>query len=277
MWALDILEGALGTWNSYMSQIWQVVTLSPKEFEDGAIWPLMEQIFSLLQGIGYGLLILFFAMSFFKQTASFRELRHPEQVFRLFIRFVLAQAAITYGLEIINFIFEITGGITEKIAGRIGGLHQVSATLPDAVRQAAEDANIIQSVFAGLVGLLFSGIVLCLSLLMLIQVYGRFFRVYLYVALAPLPLSAFGGELTSRHGRTFIQSFIGVFLEAAVVVLACIIFSAFTSNDGLPTVDFGDGSIGVMVSYMIGVIFQMLILLGVVKAADRVVKEMLAL
>ena len=32
-----------------------------------------------------------------------------------------------------------------------------------------------------------------------------------------------------------------------------------------------------MVSYMIGVIFQMLILLGVVKAADRVVKEMLAL
>src|SRR5699024_3561114 len=101
---------------------------------------------------------------------------------------------------------------------------------PDAVRQAAEDANIIQSVFAGLVGLLFSGIVLCLSLVMLIQVYGRFFRVYLYVALAPLPLSAFGGELTSRHGRTFIQSFIGVCLEATVVVLACIIFSAFTSN-----------------------------------------------
>ena len=112
MWALDILEGALGTWNSYMSEIWQIVTLSPKEFQGGAIWPVMEQIFSLLQGIGYGLLILFFAMSFFKQTASFRELRHPEQVFRLFIRFVLAQAAITYGLEIINFIFEITGGIT---------------------------------------------------------------------------------------------------------------------------------------------------------------------
>ncbi len=277
MWALDILEGALGTWNSYMSEIWQIVTLSPKEFQGGAIWPVMEQIFSLLQGIGYGLLILFFAMSFFKQTASFRELRHPEQVFRLFIRFILAQAAITYGLEIINFIFEVTGGITEKIAGSMGGLHQVSATLPDAVRQAAEDANIIQSVFAGLVGLLFSGIVLCLSLVMLIQVYGRFFRVYLYVALAPLPLSAFGGELTSRHGRTFIQSFIGVCLEATVVVLACIIFSAFTSNDGLPSVDFGDGSIGMMVSYMIGVIFQMLILLGVVKAADRVVKEMLAL
>ena len=260
-----------------MSEIWQIVTLSPKEFQGGAIWPVMEQIFSLLQGIGYGLLILFFAMSFFKQTASFRELRHPEQVFRLFIRFILAQAAITYGLEIINFIFEVTGGITEKIAGSMGGLHQVSATLPDAVRQAAEDANIIQSVFAGLVGLLFSGIVLCLSLVMLIQVYGRFFRVYLYVALAPLPLSAFGGELTSRHGRTFIQSFIGVCLEATVVVLACIIFSAFTSNDGLPSVDFGDGSIGMMVSYMIGVIFQMLILLGVVKAADRVVKEMLAL
>ena len=277
MWALDILEGALGTWNSYMSQIWQVVTLSPKEFEDGAIWPLMEQIFSLLQGIGYGLLILFFAMSFFKQTASFRELRHPEQVFRLFIRFVLAQTAITYGLDIISFIFEVTGGITQTIADKMGGLHQISATLPDEIRQAAEDANIVESLISGLVGLIFTGIVIVLSMTILIQVYGRFFRIYLYVALAPLPLSAFGGELTSRHGRTFIQSFIGVGLEAAVVVLACIIFSAFTSNDGLPTVDFGDGSIGLMVSYMVGTIFQMFILVALIKAADRIVKEMMAL
>lgn len=277
MWALDVLQGALGTWNEYMAQIWQIVTLSPKEFEGGAVWPVMEQIFSVLQGIGYGLLILFFAMSFFKQTASFRELRHPEQVFRLFIRFVLAQTAIAYGLDIINFIFEVTGGITDKVAASMGGLHQVSATIPDDIRQAAEDANIIQSAFAGLVGLLFTGIIIGLSLVMLYTVYGRFFRIYLYVALAPLPLSAFGGELTSRHGRTFIQSFIGVCLEAAVVVLACIIYSAFISNNNLPSADFGDGSIGMMISYMLGVIIQMIILVGVVKMADRVIKEMLAL
>lgn len=277
MWALDVLEGALGTWNEYMAQVWQIVTLSPKEFQGGAIWPVMEQIFSVLQGIGYALLILFFAMSFFKQTASFRELRHPEQVFRLFIRFVLAQTAIAYGLDIINFIFEVTGGITEKVAASMGGLHEVSATIPDEIRQAAEEANIIQSAFAGLVGLLFTGIIIGVSLAVLFTVYGRFFRIYLYVALAPLPLSAFGGELTSRHGRTFIQSFIGVCLEAAVVVLACIIYSAFISNNSLPSVDFGDGSIGMMVSYMIGVLFQMLILLGIIKGADRIMKEMLAL
>ena len=105
MWALDLLEGALGTWNSYMAEIWSVLTQSPQEFQGGAIWPVMERIFSVLQGIGYGLLILFFAMSFFKQTASFRELWHPEQVFRLFIRFALAQGAITYGMDIINLIF----------------------------------------------------------------------------------------------------------------------------------------------------------------------------
>ena len=277
MWALDVLEGALGTWNSYMAQIWAIVTQSPKEFMGGAIWPAIEQIFSVLQGIGYGLLILFFAMSFFKQSTSFRELRHPEQVFRLFLRFVLAQAAITYGLEIINFIFEVTGGITSSIATSLGSLHEVAATLPDEIRTAAEDANIIQSVISGVVGLVFTGIVICLSMMMLTKVYGRFFRVYLYVALAPLPLSAFGGELTSRHGRTFIQSFIGVCLEAAVIVLACIVYSAFISSNDLPSVDFGEGSIGMMVGYMAGVIFQMLILLGIVSAADRVVKDMLAL
>lgn len=277
MWALDLLEGALGTWNSYMAEIWSVVTLSPKEFQGGAIWPVMEQIFSVLQGIGYGLLLLFFAMSFFKQTASFRELRHPEQVFRLFIRFVLVQTAITYGMDIINFIFEVTGGITASIATSMGGLHQITATIPDTIREAAEDAGIIDQAFICLIGILFTSIVLVISLLMLFQVYGRFFRIFLYVALAPLPLSAFGGELTSRHGRTFIQSFIGVCLEAAIIVIACIIFSAFTSNNDLPSVDFGDGSIGMIASYMIGVIFQMLILLGIVKTADHVVKEMMGL
>lgn len=198
-------------------------------------------------------------------------------MFRLFLRFVLAQAAITYGLEIINFIFEVTGGITSSIATSLGSLHEVAATLPDEIRTAAEDANIIQSVISGVVGLVFTGIVICLSMMMLTKVYGRFFRVYLYVALAPLPLSAFGGELTSRHGRTFIQSFIGVCLEAAVVVLACIVYSAFISSNELPSVDFGEGSIGMMVGYMAGVIFQMLILLGIVSTADRVVKDMLAL
>lgn len=276
MWALDVLEGALSTWNSYMAEIWSIVTVSPKEFQGGAVWPAMEQIFSILQGIGYGLLILFFAMSFFKHTASFRELRHPEQVFRLFIRFVLAQTAITYALDIINFIFEITGGITSAIATRMGALNEITAQLPDEIRQAAEEANILESAFVSLVGLLFSGLVLCLSLAMIYQIYGRFFRVYLYVAIAPLPLAAFGGELTSRHGRTYIQSFIAVCLDAAIAVIACIIFSQLSSSILPPSV-FGDGSIGMMIGYMVGVGFQMTVLLGIIKMADHFVKEMLAI
>lgn len=277
MWTIELLEGVLGTWNDYMSQIWQIVTQSPKEFQGGAIWPAMQSIFSVLQGIGYGLLILFFAMSFFKHTASFRELRHPEQVFRLFIRFVLAQASIAYGLEIINFIFEITGGITETIASSMNGLHQVAAQLPDAIKEAVEEANIIDRAFIYLIGLVLAGFVIVLSLTLLLTVYGRFFRIYMYVAIAPLPLSTFAGELTSRHGRNFIQSFIGVGLEAAIVVIACIIFSAFTAATKQPPIDLGNSGVGLVMSYMLGIIFQMLILVGVVKGTDRVVKEVLAL
>ena len=108
-------------------------------------------------------------------------------------------------------------------------------------------------------------------------VYARFFRIYLYVALAPLALSAFGGELTSRHGRTFVQSLCGVCLEAAVIALACIIFSAMTSTSSNTPVNLGDSGIGLVMGYMVGVIFQMLILVSVVKSADRIIKEMTAL
>lgn len=277
MWTIDLLEGVLGLWNGYMGDVWQLITLSPKAFAGGAVWPTIERIFAVMQGIGYGLLILFFAMSLFKQTASFRELRRPEQVFRLFIRFILTYSAITYGLEIINLIFEITGGIVSSIAASMGGLHQLAATLPDAIRQAVEDSDILLRAVIYIVGVALAGFVIVLSLNLLMTVYTRFFRIYLYVALAPLALSAFGGELTSRHGRTFVQSLCGVCLEAAVIALACIIFSAMTSTSSNTPVNLGDSGIGLVMGYMVGVIFQMLILISVVKSADRIIKEMTAL
>lgn len=277
MWTVELLENALGFWNNTMQTIWGLATQSPKDFQGGAIWSSMELIFSGLQGIAYGLLLLFFAMTFFHQATSFRDLKHPEQVFRLAIRFVMAKTAVTYGLDIINMIFEITGGITASIAGRMGGLHAVTATLPSTIQDAIEEVGMFERAFIMLVGLVLFGIVIALSITMLLTVYGRFFRIYLYAALAPLPLSAFGGELTSRHGRSYIQNLIGVCLEGAIIVVACVIFSAYASSGANLTIALGDSGIGLVTSYMMQVCFEMFILLGIVKSADRVVKEMLAL
>ena len=219
MWVVDIIENCITLWNSTLSSIWSMLTQSPETFHNGAVWNAITKIFTALQGAGYGLLVLFFAMSFFKHTVSFREFRHPEQIVGYLIRFVAAKVLISQGMEVIK-----------------------------------------------------------LSISLLMTVYGRFFRIYMYVALAPLPMSTFAGELTSRHGRTYMQGLIGACMEAIVIVIACIIFNAFTSVDGSDfPINFGDSGVGLVLTYMLKVIIQMIILGSMVKAADKTVKEMFAL
>ena len=278
MWVVDIIEHCITLWNSTLSSIWSMLTQSPETFHNGAVWDAITKIFTALQGAGYGLLVLFFAMSFFKHTVSFREFRHPEQIIGYLIRLVAAKVLISQGMEVIKLIFKISGSFIGDIAAQMGGLTEIAATLPENIRNAIEDASIIPQIFIYLVSLILSAVVIVLSISLLMTVYGRFFRIYMYVALAPLPMSTFAGELTSRHGRTYMQGLIGACMEAIVIVIACIIFNAFTSVDGSDfPINFGDSGVGLVLTYMLKVIIQMVILGSMVKAADKTVKEMFAL
>ena len=278
MWVLEIIENCIELWNSTLSAIWGMLTQSPETFHNGTVWAAITKIFTALQGAGYGLLVLFFAMSFFKHTVSFREFRHPEQVIGYFIRIAVAKVLISQGMEVVKLIFTISGSFIGDIAAQMGGLTSIAATIPENVRTAIEDEGILQQIFIYLVSLILAAVVIVLSISLLMTVYGRFFRIYMYVAVAPLPMSTFAGELTSRHGRTYIQCLIGACMEAIVIVIACIIFSAFASTDGadLP-LNFGDSGVGLILGYMLKVIIQMMILSSMVKAADRTVKELFAL
>ena len=65
-WIVQNLNNALETWNSKMSEIWQLLTQSPETFKGGDIWNVMLTIHDALIGIGYGLLVLFFAVGVVK-------------------------------------------------------------------------------------------------------------------------------------------------------------------------------------------------------------------
>lgn len=130
-WVISNLENALATWNEKLAEIWTLVTQTPQGFKGGAIWTTILEINGALQAIGYGLLVLFFAMGVFRSTVSFRDFQRPEYALKHFIRFVLAKTAITYAVDIMTAIFSICGGVVETIGASMGGMTQVAATLPD--------------------------------------------------------------------------------------------------------------------------------------------------
>ena len=229
-----------------------------------------------MQAIGYGLLVLFFAIGIFRSASSFRDFQRPEHLLRHFIYFVLAKLGITYGMDLLVNIFDVCSGIVATAAGSIGGLTGASVALPQEIADAIGDVGFFASIPLWLVTLLGSLFITVLAFIMILTVYGRFFKIYMYAALSPVALASFSGEGTSHFGKAFLRSYVGVCMEGAVIVLACIIFSAFSSS-GTPVVDSSASVVTQVWSYLGEVIFNLLVLVGLVKSADHIAKEMLGL
>lgn len=274
-WVVQNLQKALETWNDKLSEIWLLITQSPEQFKGGEIWNVITDIHGALQAIGYSLLVLFFVVGVMKTCGSFAEMKRPEIAVKMFIRFILAKASIDYGLELMMALIEIVQGIVSKIMAA-SGLSAVSQTvLPDSIVTAIEDCGFWESVPLWAVTLIGSLFITVLSFVMIMTVYGRFFKIYLYTAIAPVPLSSFAGEPSSSVGKSFIKSYTAVCLESAIIVLGCIIFSLFA--DSPPVVDEAAAAVNQVWSYVGELIFNMIVLVVTVKMADRVVKEMMGL
>lgn len=274
-WVVQNLQNALDTWNSKLAEIWQILTQSPETFKGGGIWRVIVQIHGALQAIGYALLVLFFVVGVVKTCGSFTEVKRPEHALKIFIRFAIAKGVVTYGLELMMALFNIIQGVTSTIMQTAGFGSTEDAVLPDEIIEAVEDCGFFESIPLWAVTLIGGLFITVLSFIMIMSVYGRFFRLYLYTAIAPIPLSSFAGEPSQNIGRSFLKSYAAVCLEGAIVVLACIIFSLFASSP--PVVDPDAAAVTMVWSYIGELIFNMLVLVGAVKMSDRVVREMMGL
>lgn len=272
-WVVQNLTNALETWNDKLSEIWLLITQSPENFKGGAIWSVIVSIHGALQAIGYALLVVFFVVGVMKTCGSFAEIKKPEHAVKLFVRFALAKGLISYGMELMLALLNIVQGVISSImnAAGFGGAQQT--VLPQEIITAVEECGFFESIPLWAVTLIGGLFIWVLSFVMIMSVYGRFFKMYMYTALAPVPLSAFAGEPTQNIGKSFLKSYASVCLEGAIIVLACIIFSVFASSP--PVVDPNAAPASMVWSYIGELIFNMLILVGAVKMADRLVKEMM--
>lgn len=274
-WVVQNLQNALNTWNSKLAEIWQILTQSPETFKGGGIWEVIVQIHGVLQAIGYALLVLFFVVGVVKTCGSFAEVKRPEHAVKIFVRFAIAKGVVTYGLELMMALFNIVQGVISIIMKTAGFGNTEDTVLPDEIIKAVEDCGFFESIPLWAVTLIGGLFITVLSFIMIMSVYGRFFRLYLYTAIAPIPLSSFAGEPSQNIGRSFLKSYAAVCLEGAIVVLACIIFSLFAASP--PAVDPDAAAVTMVWSYIGELIFNMLVLVGAVKMSDRVVREMMGL
>ena len=275
-WIVDNLNSALAMWNGRLAEIWQLLSCSPEDFRGGGVWTVMVGINDALKATGYALLVLFFVMGVVKTCGSFVEMRKPEQVFKCFIRFVLAQAAITWGLDIMLALFNIAQGAAGTIMTASGLTAATPLALPDELVDIIEDVGFIESIPLWAITLLGSLFIWVLSLVMILTVYSRFFKLYMATAIAPLPLASFAGQPSSSVGMAFLKSYAAICLEGCVIVLACVIFSGYAA---LPPAlaDASNAAATIVWSYVGELIFNMLVLVGAIKMSDRLIRELMGI
>ncbi len=273
-WIVGNLENALETWSEKLAEIWELITQSPQDFRGGTIWPVISSIHGTLQAIGYGLLVLFFVIGVMRTCGSFAEVKRPEHALKLFFRFAISKALITYGMDLMLALLSIIQGTISRIMGAAGYDAPQAVTLPPELVTAIEDCGFFESIPLWAITLIGGLFVWIISFVMILSVYGRFFKLFMYTAIAPIPLATYAGEPTQSVGTSFLKSYCAVCLEGAIIVLACIIFSVFAQEP--PTVVSAPPATMVW-KYIGEFVFNILVLVGTVKMSDRVVREMMGL
>lgn len=274
-WVVQNLQNSLDTWNEKLSEVWQLLTMSPQQFKGGNIWSIMLNIHGALKAIGLALLVLFFVVGLVKTCGGFADLKKPEHAIKVFVRFAIAKGVVTYGLDLMLALFNIIQGIVNTIMKSSGASAVAKTTLPKSIIDAIEDCGFFESIPLWAVTLIGSLFITVMSFVIILTVYGRFFKLYIYTAIAPIPLSTFAGEPTQSMGVSFLRSYAGVCLEGAVIVIACIIFSAMAGST--PAINSDLTATTMVWSYIGELIFNMLVLVGAVKMSDKCVHEILGI
>ena len=198
-WVVQNLQNALSTWNEKLAEIWTLLTEDPEHFKGGVIWRVIVDIHGALQAIGVALLVLFFVVGVVKTCNSFAEVKKFEHALKLFIRFVIAKAVVTYGLELMLVIFEILQGVVGTIMRTAGIGGSSGMSLPDAMVTAIEDCGFFESIPLWAVTIIGSLFITVLSFIIIMTVYGRFFKLYMYGNCTHTPCRFCGRAYTANR------------------------------------------------------------------------------
>ena len=275
-WIVDNLNSALGTWNGKLAEIWTLLSTGPEEFKGGGVWSVIVNINEGLKAIAYALLVIFFVMGVVKTCGSFTELRKPEQVLKCFVRFALAQAAVSHGMELMTALFTVGQGMVSSIMDASGLTARSASELPDEMVTIIEDVSFLDSIPLWAITLLGSLFIWVLSLIMILTVYSRFFKLFMATAIAPIPLASFAGQPSSSIGIAFLKTYAAICMEGCVIVLACVIFSAFASTPPALS-DPSLAAATIVWNYVGEILFNMLVLVGAIKMSDRLIRELMGL
>lgn len=309
-WILATLQASIAFFDAWMSQLYDVLMLDPISYQNGTIWTTVSKIYDALMGPAVSILIIGFYIALIHDSGEFIKTRHAGSVVWTFILLYITASLLLGGKYILLLIFWCFKEILQTVTGPNGTnfLDLSWVELPKQVKLATSGLGATKATLFFIVVLIFALVIMVCSFTIIMVVYGRLFNIYLHLAVAPLALACGAAGPFRSTFVSYLKSFVGVCLQGVVIVIVCMVFSAFANNFDFNTVQTSDQQIvelkedmteeefqawweqwgmdnkeleakkaEVLWTYLSQMLFLYLIMAGMIKGADNFIHQKLNL
>lgn len=309
-WILSTLQASIAFFDAWMSQLYDVLMLDPISYQNGTIWTTVSKIYDALMGPAVSILIIGFYIALIHDSGEFIKTRHFGSVGWTFILLYITASLLLGGKYILLLIFWCFKEILQTVTGPNGTnfLDLSWVELPKQVKLATSGLGATKATLFFIVVLIFALVIMVCSFTIIMVVYGRLFNIYLHLAVAPLALACGAAGPFRSTFVSYLKSFVGVCLQGVVIVIVCMVFSAFANNFDFNTVQTSDQQIvelkedmteeelkawweqwgmdnkeleakkaEVLWTYLSQMLFLYLIMAGMIKGADNFIHQKLNL
>jgi len=191
------------------------------------LWNMVEGIFSCILPIGYSLLTLFFMLDFFNKTITFKVTK-IENIIKILIRVILAKVIMESSFELLNFIYQAISDLISLVYNSPATIQTVIDI--EALRTQLEGMGTLELIMYQVKLMPMNFVMSIVKIFIQVICYGRIIEIYIYTALAPLPLATMPNEEYSNTAKRFIQQYISVCLQGIVILIATMSFSGLVDT-----------------------------------------------
>lgn len=284
---IENIQNALDTWMEKMKAVQELVMQDPlsvattNTVETGVssiaipIASFVQTLNDSLVGVGIALLVLIFYVGIFNTASSIAETKRPEFVFKSLVRVAVVGALVNGSYTLMRRILNVFQGIADILAGSDLGTVE-TLKVPSEIIDAVKNLGLMDKIVVFLISTLGSLAVTVAGFIIILSVYGRVFKICMYIIVAPIPIATLGAKSTAKYGEGFLKNFASVCLEAVIIILALKVYSLINGSV-MSAQTFGeDMTAQTMVwNYLSTTVFNMLVLVTIIKAATTVSKEMM--
>ena len=276
--AIENIENALTQWYNSLETLVEMVLIDPTGV--GRFGPLIQSTINLVtKPVGDAMIVLCFFIGIFGAGATMAETKRPEAAVRLFIRTAVTGAFVSQGYTFVSQILGISQSFISDFISVRGNISAGDAPkIPPEIKTAIQDLSFPANLGVTIIGLLGALAITVCGFVVLLTVYGRWFKIYMYMIVSPIPLATFAGKNTQQVGIQFLRNYAAATLEGVIMVIAIWAYRQFESYTGwqvIPTSYDPSMAPSTMVwNYLQVTIFNILILITIIKSSSQLAKEM---